>query len=306
MYHGVTRAPLAPYCWHQTDLASFRRQMAWVSRGYRVLPLTEALDRLGAGTLPRRSLALTFDDGYRNVVTNVFPVLKDLGLPATVFLVTAFVGSEEILWPDRLYLAFARTSASDVDLTSLGLGRRGLVSAAARGLAYEDGVRALKLLPRAEKEARLAALLDSLGQAVAPPPGDFRLLTWEDVHRLAATGLVDFAAHSTHHEILSRLPDDEVVSQITDSHLELSRRLGRSPRVFAYPNGRAKDFDVRARATIDRLGISYALSTIEWISDATTDRLALRRVGVGAGVGFSEFTLQVSGLHEAVGRSYPD
>jgi peptidoglycan/xylan/chitin deacetylase (PgdA/CDA1 family) len=66
----------------------FRRGMARLSEaGHRALSLLEAVDclRRGAG-FPARSMVLTFDDGYRTVYTEAFPVLQRYGFAATVFL----------------------------------------------------------------------------------------------------------------------------------------------------------------------------------------------------------------------------
>lgn len=282
MYHGVSGRPLAPACWHQMPLASFARQMAWVARRYRVLPLSEALVRAFDGTLPPRAAAITFDDGYRNVATNAFPVLRSLGLPSTVFLPTATIGTDEVLWPDRLYLAYAGTSVLPDD--------------AARAAAYAGEVRALKALPRAERDARLASRLAELGARDRPRPGEFRAMTWEDVARLAATGLVDFGAHSVTHEILSKCDDAEVARQVSESHREVARRLGREPASFAYPNGRLEDFDGRARAAVAALGVRFALSTVDGFCDVSSDPLALPRVGVGAEDSFALFRLEASGV----------
>lgn len=60
-----------------------------LDRGYTAATFTEAM-RGGEG----RSLAVTFDDGYRSIIDRGLPVLSRLGVPATVFVPTAYVGSE--------------------------------------------------------------------------------------------------------------------------------------------------------------------------------------------------------------------
>lgn len=66
-------------------------------RGYRPLPLGEALER----PPPGRVLAVTFDDAYRSVLEWGLPVLERLGVPATVFVPTAYVGSgEPMAWAE--------------------------------------------------------------------------------------------------------------------------------------------------------------------------------------------------------------
>jgi peptidoglycan/xylan/chitin deacetylase (PgdA/CDA1 family) len=295
MYHGVVERPLEVECWHQLPRDAFARQMAWVARRYAVLPLDEALARLATGTLPDRALALTFDDGYRNVRTVAGPVLAAHRMHATVFLVTDLVGTDDVVWADRLYLAFARSAAASVDVPDLGLARCALDGPVRKARAYATSVRALKGLPVAEKDARMAALLAALGRTGPEDPGDFRMLTWDDVDAMRGAGPWGFAGHSTRHEILARMPDGQVASAIGRSHEVVAARTGRVPTVFAYPNGRAMDFDDRARAALAHLGVRFALSTIEGFNDATTDRLALERISVGADLTFARFRLLTSG-----------
>lgn len=300
MYHGVVERPLSPRCWHQLDVARFRRQMEWVARRYRVLPLSEALEGLLGGTLPDRSLSITFDDGYRNVRTTAAPVLETLGLPATVYLVTDVVGTDETLWPDRLYLAFARSAAADVHLPDLGLVKRRLDGPDARASAYATSVRVLKGLPQAEKDARLDALLDALGRAAPEDPAEFRSLSWDDVAAMQRSGRFEWGGHSTRHEILARMPDGHVAKAIGRSHEEVATRTGVVPASFAYPNGRAMDFDDRSRSALTHLGVRFALSTIEGFAAPASDPLALPRLSIGSDLSFARFRLLVSGALESL------
>jgi peptidoglycan/xylan/chitin deacetylase (PgdA/CDA1 family) len=75
-------------------LGTFRRQMEWLSTNAEVVPLANGLDRLAAGPFERDRVAVTFDDGYGDVFTRAWPVLRDLALPATVFLATGFMEGE--------------------------------------------------------------------------------------------------------------------------------------------------------------------------------------------------------------------
>jgi peptidoglycan/xylan/chitin deacetylase (PgdA/CDA1 family) len=295
MYHGVVPRPLDPFCWHMLPVDSFRRQVDWVARRYRVLPLSEALARLRDGTLPPRACAITFDDGFANDLEVADPVLRERALPATVFLATGAIGGGEPLWPDRLWLAVARATAERVDLTSLGGDVVSLATSGDRARAFSLAARALKALPRAEKDARLAALVADLAPGGPPGPGPFRPLTWAEVKALGADGRVRFGAHTVTHEILSGLPDDEVLPQVRRSQEEVSARVGYVPDVFAYPNGRARDFDERSKAAVRACRIPWALTTVEGLVAPGDDPLALRRMSVGADLSFSRFRLLVSG-----------
>jgi len=69
----------------------FREQAEFLARSATVVPLSRGVERLAAGDMERDLVAITFDDGYREVYRRAWPVLNDLGLPATVFLATGFM-----------------------------------------------------------------------------------------------------------------------------------------------------------------------------------------------------------------------
>ena len=72
--------------------SGLRQQLRLLRRGADVVDLADALRDLQRGReLPRRAVAITFDDGYRDNVTLAAPLLRDLGLPATFFLVPEFL-----------------------------------------------------------------------------------------------------------------------------------------------------------------------------------------------------------------------
>lgn len=95
MYHQVGEfarpsAHRATFC----HIRRFRSQMAYLHRfGYKVISLEDALDGLfGNGSLPGHAVVITFDDGYQNFRDYAFPVLRQYGFPATVFLVSGLLG----------------------------------------------------------------------------------------------------------------------------------------------------------------------------------------------------------------------
>lgn len=72
-------------------VSRFERQMRMLRSSTEVVGLTDGLARLAAGQPTRDLVAVTFDDGYREVYTRAWPVLRDLRIPATVFLPTGFM-----------------------------------------------------------------------------------------------------------------------------------------------------------------------------------------------------------------------
>src|ERR1700730_9761866 len=106
-YHGLVREPPSVFNWCQLSVDEFEKQIEFVSREYVVLPLDEIIERLTrSAPLPRATACVTFDDGFRSVHTLAAPILKRYQLPASVFLVTSLVGTDQPAWPDEIFQMF--------------------------------------------------------------------------------------------------------------------------------------------------------------------------------------------------------
>ena len=82
---------------------SFKRQMYFLkSRHYNVTKLEDIQDMVKKNRFPSKTIAITFDDGYENNYTNAYPVLKNLGLHATIFIIPALVGADGYLTWDQI------------------------------------------------------------------------------------------------------------------------------------------------------------------------------------------------------------
>lgn len=75
----------------------FRRQMEFLAaEGYRVIDVVEAAALLQRGEIPPKTIALSFDDGFRDVAEHAMPVLRELGFRATVFVATDVVSRRAV------------------------------------------------------------------------------------------------------------------------------------------------------------------------------------------------------------------
>lgn len=95
-YHGIADCDLRADPWRlQVSPARFRIQVErLVAAGFRFSTMSEAADEV-SGPSPRPGLAvITFDDGLRNNYTTALPILSALGIRATVYVATDFIGAE--------------------------------------------------------------------------------------------------------------------------------------------------------------------------------------------------------------------
>ncbi len=99
MYHHVGDNPRSKSQASMVSPENFARQMKYLhDHRYHVMSLDELVTAIAQKRdLPRNSVVITFDDGYENNYTRAFPVLRQYGFPATIFLISDLVGEEGYL-----------------------------------------------------------------------------------------------------------------------------------------------------------------------------------------------------------------
>lgn len=280
-YHGIREDSSPVRNWMLLPQSEFEKQVKVLRERYDILPLDDAVARLRTGTLERPSVCITFDDGYFNNLSLAHPILRAQNAPATIFLATDFIGSHEVPWTTAVDAAFEATRTGKVDLSRFALGTWSHASA---DEARNNGL-ALKMRLKELDASRRNEVLHTLWPQLPDPSPSyldaFRFLLWEQVRELEGTGVVSFGAHTVHHEILSRLPDELVTTEIGDSVAKVAAECAHPSRGFAYPNGRAIDFDARAEAAVESAGCDFAVTTISGFNTMTSPRFGLRRLSIG-------------------------
>lgn len=293
-YHGIREDTSSDPHWLLLPRRQFLEQLDYLRRNYRCVTVDEGIEALRSGRLSEPTACITFDDGYANNRTIALPILESLRLPATIYLTTGLVGTKRRLWTTAIELAIRQSTATELDLASLGLGRVALGSRAERARLASRVTDALKLRSVPDRDAILRRIHADAG-AVGADEGDaFAMMGWDDAREMLATGLVTFGAHTINHDILSRADDARVALEVEGSMRAVAEELGEC-RTFAFPNGREVDFDARAIAAVQRAGGTAAMSTREGLNAADEDCFALRRVVVGPEMSMDAFRLHCSG-----------
>jgi len=274
MYHRVLDAwdPLRP---EDPTTADFGRQMAVLKRWFNPLDLVEASERMAAGRLPPRAVVVTFDDGYRDNLSNAAPILKALGIPATVFVASGFSHGEN-MWNDRLIDAIKFGQPCPIDLSDFDLGVVPCPNPEAGFAGLRPLLNTLKRLP---PETRAVAVSACAAQLKAPPSAPL-MMHPEEIRALQETG-VRIGAHTISHPILKVVDDATAEQEIKGSKQTLETVTGRPVEVFAYPNGRPEvDYGPRDAALVADAGFLCAVSTRAALASANDSPYELPRYGL--------------------------
>jgi peptidoglycan/xylan/chitin deacetylase (PgdA/CDA1 family) len=245
--------------------------------------LDDWLDQASSGGLEAaRYAAVTFDDGWADNYAHGWPVLRAAGMPATVFVVTDYVGTMRRFWPNRLASVLSRWSpesagaldaASHRRLRSLG------VPVEARGstLGRNDVDQVIERAKHAD-DTELHELCDAMERAAGVAPHERRdLLNWDELCEMENSGLVRVGSHTRRHVRMSAsLDPGRMADEVGGSADMIAARLGRPPALFCYPNGDVTPAAARLVAARYR----GALTTKRGWNKPDDDPYGLRRIGV--------------------------
>lgn len=257
----------------------FEEHLAALEASFRVLPLAEVVRACAAGAIPRRSVAITFDDGYVDNLTEAKPLLERHEVPATVFVVSGYVGSGRRFWWDELerICMSPGTLPDRLELTVHAAARTWDVDAAAdRRPLFRDLREVLGPLEECERDEMLAQLRSWAD--VAPDGSEVETMSSDQLQELARGGLVDVGAHTVTHPRLTGLPPERRLEEIRGSVRQLEGFVGRGVTLFSYP------FGAHDRTTVDcarEAQLACACATVAGGVDRATDPYRLPRLYVG-------------------------
>lgn len=196
-HHVATNTPTIT----STPPDVFAEHLAYLHQHFNVVALPEAIDALREGTgLPDKSVAITFDDGFDNILTNAHPLLRKYNFPYTVFINPALIGHTrtQLTWEEVAQMSQEGVSFANHTLTHQHLlNRRHITSNNGHSddVTIENETQWLKRILGDITQAE-TLLKERLGYSLrylAYPYGEFnRTLS----NALSNLGYVGFAQHS--------------------------------------------------------------------------------------------------------------
>lgn len=291
MYHRVLSSEARSDSWSHPAIIvtreTFARHMQVLQRHFRALSLTEFQASLDRGSFEPRSCLVTFDDGWIDTYTEAWPILRRYHIPAVVFLPSAYIGTGDVFWQERLGRllhaiwgrartdrAFAEEARAALAATQLD----GVLDFDERGLRGRimDLVRARKADNSTDPAAPVRQLLPLVPDAFDQGAHIDRFIDWDQAREMARDG-VTFGAHGHTHRRLTTLAPDDVRMEVETSRAAVTSGLSASAAAFAYPNG---DSSETVAAVVASARFNVAFSTVRGRVDAAADRLTLRRINI--------------------------
>jgi peptidoglycan/xylan/chitin deacetylase (PgdA/CDA1 family) len=283
---------------------SFRRQLRFLKDQYNVISPEQFLLWSEAGhELPPRSVLLTCDDGLRNCLFEMLPILQEFEIKCLFFVTGASLSrAPTMLWYEELYLMFLAVSETfSPELLALGLQIEASVSwqELIKKFSQYDLNRRKTLLRKLRTQLGLSAQWDFQYREDRALSRRFLVLNELELHRLAQAGMC-IGAHTLSHPMLSQSSPEEAWSEISQNKNDLERVLGQKIWALAYPFGDSSSVTSRELQMAKRAGYKAAFLNVGGTMGRQTPKFALPRIHITAAMSLAEFAAHISGFHRSL------
>jgi peptidoglycan/xylan/chitin deacetylase (PgdA/CDA1 family) len=202
---------------------------------YDIVSMDEVCRRAVTLTLPRRFVCLTFDGGYKDLMTSAYPVLSRHGVPFAVYVPTAFPDGLGEAWWLALEAVIARENR-----LSLVMDRKeqrfNTANPSEKYQLYDFLETWMRSLPPPDLSSAIKDLCTRYSLDLAALSRDASM-DWDDLAKLAADPLVTVGSATVNYPVLSNLKDAAALREMTMGRAVAQAAFHRDVKHFAYPFG---------------------------------------------------------------------
>lgn len=280
MYHQVCHRMSDPWELAVTP-ERFDEQLGFLRKNFDVVPLDELAALVRRKDLGSGKIAITFDDGFSDNFTQARPILESYNLPATFYLATQALVSDQLYWWDELELIILHTPQlpRKLELTIAGKAfrfefitddvlTRHLIGEirgwnAAMEPPNERAALFLKLWQRIQPmqfhdQRRILSEIRQWAGIIHVPGSHASVMSLRDMSLLGTNPLFSIGAHTVHHAMLGQQGVEDQAFEVQESKKVIENLLGREVTGFAYPYG---NYNAVTKSLLRNAGFRYAVST---------------------------------------------
>ncbi len=299
-YHGIGAAGTDESKFRRkiyTNTETFARRLDWLAKkGYNVLDLSQALELLDKGRLPRRAVVITFDEGYYSFYQTAFGLLREQLFPATVYVTSYYVTKQNPIFRLSVQYMLWKTTMTQFDLSQVDTHLASEYSCRNEKDKEEVAWEIFRYAEAQLDEDQRVALARRLGQYLGVEYDQIvrrrflHLMTLEQIREMHDAG-VDIQMHTHRHQF--PLKEERARREIIDNRNALAEVVSRPMVHLAYPSGLWSE---TAFEWLKAVGVQSAATCEMGPNLPGMARLALRRFIDSENISQLEFEAEMSGV----------
>ena len=289
LYHGVTEhenVGITNHANKHLSLSEFSDQMAWLSSNANLLSMDEVAEMFQKNLpFPEKSVAVTFDDGYKNNYTTAMPILDEYKIPTTFYIAAGMIGEDDLFWVDKIETCIEKTEEECIEIN---MGENTVKYNLDNNENKLHALYSIKKYCKLSSQKEVDAIVMELTKAtkVNPTVGDnpnYSTMNWDEVRELHKNKKYIIGGHSVKHEIFSNLDTEFMKSTIQKSVEILSKELNSTIEHYSYPEGIGKQFSYEVVTSLKKNKIKCCPTARYGRNNSSINLFNLYRVMVGLG-----------------------
>ncbi|MGI6524177.1 MAG: polysaccharide deacetylase family protein [Bdellovibrionota bacterium] len=303
MYHRLTdfkprEGEFCPNLPLAVSVDNFEDQLKFLAENYNCLAMDDFYHSFLERRVPENAVLITFDDGYRDNLELMLPLLEKYRIPATIFLTISSVEQQRLMW---WYEVEGRIKvANELQFFRQGIDYKfPLASIHEKHLAYNKLNSMIKGSTPKERLEILKILAEEMPEMAA---SEAKPLTWEEVKKLSSSPLITVGAHTETHQNLSLCSDAELEKEISQAKTFLEDKIGKTLKYFSYPFGNRAHATQREFKAVEAAGFNLACTTRlgHVHKEHLTALTALPRMPIGYGDSMHSFKWKLDGAYATI------
>jgi peptidoglycan/xylan/chitin deacetylase (PgdA/CDA1 family) len=280
----------------KVSISEFEKQCKHFMKSYKIISLSELIQSILEKRPLKKMAVITFDDGYKDNYIHAFPILKRYKIPATIFLASGHIGTDNLFWWDKIDYVLRNTKLKDIEIENFG--KISLNKYENRWQKIFEFKAKLKQISEENKNKIIDEIV-KLSDVDISDIGKETILSWDDVKYMNEFG-IDFGSHTVTHPILKKISLSDVKYEVTFSKKTIESKLGHPIDSFSYPNGTIDDFDDQVSSIVKDAGFKCAVTGIQRMVTTKSDLYKLERLN--SADNFNLFKFYISGLYTDINR----
>jgi peptidoglycan/xylan/chitin deacetylase (PgdA/CDA1 family) len=279
-----------------TEIRFFKKQISYLTKYYNIISLDNLISHYIEGiSIPRNSVVITMDDGYKSNYNLAYPYLKEQGCNFTVFLSTKFIENNKFNWPERVEYSIWKSKKELLSITIDRIEHTYSIKSSEQKIFVCHYIK--KVLQTASQQVRervLAEIELHTGSVLEfkTAPDLLLPLSWEEIVKMCKSNLALFGSHTVSHPNLTTCSILDIKNELLLSRNIIQKRTNKLCEYFCYPGGA---YNKLVKKIVEECGYKCALAVGEKFEVmGTTDLYEIKRKSVGRNMTDCDFKLKLS------------
>jgi len=300
LYHSISSPNTEISFLHHKVISAapeiFERQINYLRKKYNIISLEHYVSmRASDQIIPKKSVILTFDDGYYDNFKYAYPILKATHTPATIFISPGLIDSQKSFWSNELASGILRSKLSSITVGKLR--KYDLSTRQAKLRAADQLIDQIKGFKNEQIQQTVDRILEQLHLESNIPSSPQPYLSWEQIRTMAQNG-ISFGAHTLSHVNLCKVSSSTARKEIEASKQRIETELNIPVKSFAYPFGGMDCFNDHHTNVARDVGFSCACTTLFGRNTPSQDLFRLRRIPIFYYHNMNVFKAKVIGIFD--------